>query len=77
MSVAGRLLCEKYRCRRHEPPTTVNANNKKGRCNKARFLYNTTLKKTPSSGGSLIISYWIFCGREWGGVGAYSRLGAY
>ena len=21
--------------------------------------------------------YWSFCGREWGGVGAYSRLGAY
>ena len=62
---------------------TVNANNKKRRCNKARFLYNI-LKKTPSSGGSLITSYWSFRGREWGGVGAYifevganSRLGAY
>ena len=76
---AGRLLnfailseCSRIFCNK-----TINANNKKGRCNKARFLYNTTLKKTPSSGGSLIISYWSFCGREWGGVGAYSRLGAY
>ena len=43
---------------------------------KARFLYNT-LKKTPSSGVSLIISDWGFCGREWGGVGAYLRLGAH
>ena len=47
----------------------VNGTNKKCRCSKARFLYNT-LKKTPSSGGCLIISYWRFCGREWGGVGA-------
>ena len=28
-----------------------------------------TLKKTPSSGGSLIISYLSLCGREWGGGG--------
>ena len=48
----------------------------KRKCNKARFLYKT-LKKTPSSGGFLIISHWSFCGREWGGVGANSRLGAY
>ena len=45
----------------------INGNNKKQRCNKARFLKNT-LMKTPSSGGSLIISYWSLCGREWGGV---------
>ena len=32
---------------------TINANNKTRRCNKARFLLNT-LKKTPSSGKSLI-----------------------
>ena len=43
---------------------------------KQGFCKNT-LKKTASSGGSLVISYWRFCGREWGGVGAYSRLGAY
>ena len=51
-----------------------NGSNKKPRCNKARFLLNT-LKKTPSSGGSLIIFYWSFCGREWGGGGRLSEAG--
>ena len=37
---------------------TINGNNKTRRCNKARFLYNT-LKKTPSSGKSLISTYSI------------------
>ena len=68
---------------------TINSNNKTRRCNKARFLWNT-LKKTPSSGKSLISTYSIFggwggaghlfeFGWEWeeGGEGAYSRLGAY
>ena len=66
----------------------LHGDNKKWRCNKARFLQNT-LRKTPSSRGSLIISYLSLCGREvgWGGrlfeagrlfeVGANSRLGAY
>ena len=35
---------------------TINANNKTRRSNKERFLYNT-LKKTPSSGKSLIRIY--------------------
>ena len=35
---------------------TINGNNKTQRCNKARFLQNT-LKKTPSSGKSLISTY--------------------
>ena len=52
----------------------MNGNNNKQRCNKARFLYNT-LRKTPSSGGSLIISYWSFCGREWGGGGRLFEAG--
>ena len=38
---------------------TVNGNNKTRRCNKARFLQNT-LKKTPSSGKSLISTYSFF-----------------
>ena len=60
------------------------------RCNKARFLSNS-LKKTLSSGKSLISTYsflGVVAGREWVliefggrwggvGVGAYSRLGAY
>ena len=38
--------------------------------------------KTLSSGGSLIISYWSLCGREWGGGGrlftfSAFRMGAY
>ena len=47
---------------------TVNGNNKTRRCNKARFLQNT-LKKTPSSGKSLIIVLILFsgvvAGKEW------------
>ena len=43
---------------------TIRGSNKKRRSNKARFLQNT-LKKTPSTGGSLI----ILCGRESGGGG--------
>ena len=40
------------------------------------------MKKTSSSGGSLIISYWSFCGRECGGGGrlltfSAFRMGAY
>ena len=31
--------------------------------------------KTPSSGGSLIISYWSLCGREWGGGGRLFEAG--
>ena len=55
---------------------TINSNNKMRRCNKARFLQNT-LKKTPSSGKSLISTYSIFEGRGEGeGVGVYLRLGA-
>ena len=38
---------------------TVNGNKKTRRCNKARFLQNT-LKKTPSSGKSLISTYSFF-----------------
>ena len=57
---------------------TVNGNNRTRRCNKARFLQNT-LKKTPSSGKSLIrtlfeagplLSFSAF-------RMAYSRLGTY
>ena len=71
---------------------TINANNKTRRSNKARFLYDT-LKKTPSSGKSLIRIYslnrggwgwpliWVWLGGGGGGrlfeVGANSRLGAY
>ena len=66
---------------------TVNGNNKTRRCNKATFLQNT-LKKTPSSGKSLVSTYSFLGGGrlfkfewEWEGggvgVGAYSRLGAY
>ena len=33
------------------------------------------MKKTPSSGGSLIISYWSFCGRECGGGGRLFEAG--
>ena len=57
------------------------------RSNEATFLWNT-LKKTPSSGKSLIRIYslkWVGWGGErlfefdWEeeGMGAYSRLGAY
>ena len=52
----------------------INGNNKKRRCNKARFLLNA-LKKTLSSGGSLIISYLSLCGREWGGAGRLFEAG--
>ena len=45
---------------------TINSNNKTRRCNKVRFLWNT-LKKTPSSGKSLISTYSILGG--WGGAG--------
>ena len=65
---------------------TINANNKTRRSNKARFLQNT-LKKTPSSGKSLISIYslkWVGWGErlfefDWEeeGLGAFSRLGAY
>ena len=48
---------------------TINGNNKTRRCNKARFLQNT-LKKTPSSGKSLISTYLIFGG----GVGVVAYL---
>ena len=57
---------------------TVNGNNKTRRCNKARFLQNT-LKKTSSSGKSVISAYSFLRGgrckgggrlfqfeREWG-----------
>ena len=52
---------------------TVNGNNKTRRCNKARFLQNT-LKKTPSSGKSLISTYSFLGGGSGKGVGAYLRL---
>ena len=66
---------------------TINGNNKTRRCNKATFLQNT-LKKTPSSGKSLVRTYsflggWaliyvsVGVGGRWGGGVAYSRLGAY
>ena len=44
--------------------------NKTQRCKKARFLQNT-LKKTPSSGKSLISTYSIFWSGRRKGVGAY------
>ena len=47
---------------------TINANNKTRRSNKARFLQNT-LKKTPSSGKSLI---WNSDSLKW--VGGGERL---
>ena len=49
---------------------TRNANNKTRRSSKARFLSNT-LKKTPSSGKSLISTYSILggCERKGGGGG--------
>ena len=41
---------------------TINANHKTRRCNNARFLSNTFKKTDPSSGKSLISSYYlIFC----------------
>ena len=59
---------------------TINANNKTRRSNKARFLYNT-LKKTPSSGQSLIRIYslkWVGWGWAliwvWLGGGGGGRL---
>ena len=59
---------------------TINANNKTGRSNKARFLLNT-LKKTPSSGKSLIRIYslkWVGWGWAliwvWLGEGGGGRL---
>ena len=52
---------------------TVNGNNKTRRCNKARFLQNT-LKKTPSSGKSLISTYSFFLGGSGKWVGAYLSL---
>ena len=70
---------------------TINANNKTRRSNKARFLYNT-LKKTPSSGKSLIRIYslkwvgwgwaliWVWLGGGGGGrllTFSAFRMGAY
>ena len=59
---------------------TINANNKTQRSNKARFLQNT-LKKTPSSGKSLIRLYslkWVGWGWApiwvWLGGGGAGRL---
>ena len=50
---------------------TINGNNKTRTCNKARFLKNT-LKKTPSSGKSLIsFSTYSILG---GGVGVLAYL---
>ena len=40
---------------------------------KSEEVTKHTLKKTPSSGGSLIIFYWSLCGREWGGGWALIR----
>ena len=54
---------------------TIYGNNKKGGCNKARFLKNT-LKKTPSSGGSLVIYYLSLCWKEWGGSGRLLEAGS-
>ena len=48
--------------------------NKTRRCNNARFLENT-LKKTLSSGKSLISTYSFFCFQ--GGKGKGGRVGAY
>ena len=50
-----------------------NGNNKTRRCNKARFLQNS-LKKTPSSGKSLISTYSFLGGGIGKGVGAYLSL---
>ena len=52
---------------------TVNGNNKTRRCNKARFLQNT-LKKTSSSGKSVISTYSFLGGGRCKGVGAYFSL---
>ena len=52
---------------------TVNGNNKTRRCNEAGLLQNT-LKKTPSSGKSLISTYSFLWGGRCKGVGAYFRL---
>ena len=52
---------------------TVNGNTKTRRCNNAMFLQNT-LKKTPSSGKSLISTYSSFGGGRGKGVGAYVRF---
>ena len=52
---------------------TVNGNNKTRRCNKARFLQNT-LKKTPSSGKSVISIYSFLGGGRCKGVCAYFSL---
>ena len=49
---------------------TVNGNNKTRRSNKARFPQNT-LKKTPSSGNSVISTYSFLGGGRCKGVGAY------
>ena len=55
---------------------TINGNNKKRKCKKARFLYNTRTK-SQSSGGSLIISYLSLCGREWSGGGHLLTFSAF
>ena len=52
---------------------TVNGNNKTRRFNKARFLQNT-LKKTPSSGESVISTYSFLGGSRCKGMGAYFSL---
>ena len=52
---------------------TVNGNNKMRRSNKARFPQNT-LKKTPSSGNSVISTYSFLGGGRCKGVGAYFSL---
>ena len=52
---------------------TVNGNNKTRRYNKARFLQNP-LKKTPSSGKSVISTYSFLGGGRCNGVGAYFSL---
>ena len=54
---------------------TINANNKTRRSNKATFLWNT-LKKTPSSGKSLIRIYSLkWGGWEWALVWVWLRWG--
>ena len=52
---------------------TVNGNNKTRRCTKASFLQNT-LKKTPSSGKSLISTYSFLGGGRGKEMGAYLSL---
>ena len=52
---------------------TVSGKNKTRRCNKARFLQNT-LKKTPSSGKSVISIYSFLGGGRCKEVGAYFNL---